>query len=97
MKCFKQLITLIKTNCQDDAKKTGYLNVLEIAVCGLAQSISACWELSPVWEQGPAGAARQGGTSGDTGTAAVAPALLPPPALGLNPGIAWAGRDPQDH
>lgn len=38
--CFKQLITLIKINCQDEGKKTGYLNVLKIAVCGLrSQSV----------------------------------------------------------
>lgn len=38
--CFKQLIILIKINCQDEGKKTGYLNALKIAVCGLrSQSV----------------------------------------------------------
>lgn len=41
IKCFRQLIILIKINCQDEAKKTGYLNVLKIAVWGL-RSQSVC-------------------------------------------------------
>lgn len=40
--CFKQVIILIKINCQDEAKKTGYLNVVKIAVWGLcSQSVRA--------------------------------------------------------
>lgn len=50
IQCFKQLITLIKINCQDEGRKTGYFNVLNTATCGLCSQSGACQECC-AWEQ----------------------------------------------
>lgn len=50
IQCFKQLITLIKINCQDEGRKTGYFRVLNTATCGLCSQSGACQECC-AWEQ----------------------------------------------
>lgn len=44
IQCFQQLITLIKINCQDERRKTGYFNALNTAACGLCSQSGACQE-----------------------------------------------------